>query len=135
MFSYNQNKQYFLNLCEALIEQYETKGRGRSSKTILMIEINHEIECDPGRKSFFAKIDQKKYEEVANSFLCNISFDKLASGQFHLYYGILNPMSEANNLMAIYKGSMNWALTNGKITEEEKEEQFRYLNHLISQVG
>jgi hypothetical protein len=59
----------------------------------------------------------------------------LASGRYHVYKGILNPMNCSSNLMLIYDNSMDYGVSIGMITKQEKEEQRKYLLKRISEVG
>ena len=67
--------------------------------------------------------------------LAQATFDMLASGRYHLYTGILNPLNCSANLMLVYDNSMSYGVKIGMITKEEKKEQREYLLKCISEVG
>jgi hypothetical protein len=75
------------------------------------------------------------YDEIAHSMLFHTTFDLLASGHYHMYAGILNPMSCASNLMTINKKVLEWSVSKGNMTEEKKEEQHRLLVQAIMRIG
>lgn len=75
------------------------------------------------------------YDKVAHTMLANATFDMLASGRYHLYAGILNPLNCSANLMLVYDKSMSYGVRIGMITKEEKAEQRNYLIRRIAEVG
>lgn len=79
--------------------------------------------------------DSIDFDRVAHTMLANATFDMLASGRYHLYAGILNPLNCSANLMIVYDKSMEYGVRNGMITAAEKEEQRNYLLECISEVG
>ena len=75
------------------------------------------------------------YDKVAHTMLANATFDMLASGRYHLYAGILNPLNCSANLMLLYDKSMAYGVRIGMVTKEEKREQREYLLKRILEVG
>lgn len=75
------------------------------------------------------------YIKIAHTMLAHASFDLLASGSYHIYYGVLNPMSCSSNLMTVYNKVMEWGVAHNLLDAEEKESQYRYLLQCISEVG
>ena len=79
--------------------------------------------------------DTVDYERVAHVMLAHTAFDMLASGRYHLYAGMLDPMNCSSNLMLIYDRSMEYGVKIGMLTMDEKEEQRNYLLKCISEIG
>ena len=75
------------------------------------------------------------YIKIAHTMLAHATFDLLASGQYHIYAGVLNPMSCADNLMDVYKASMQYGVRNNMLDDETREEQYRYLISCIMNIG
>jgi hypothetical protein len=75
------------------------------------------------------------YIQIAHTMLAHATFDLLASGKYHLYRGMLNPMSCAENMMDVYKASMEYAFKKNFIDEQTQKEQFEFLMKCISEVG
>ena len=66
------------------------------------------------------------YIKIAHTMLAHATFDLLATGKYHLYRGLLNPMSCAENLMDVYKASMTYALENKFIDKATQREEYAY---------
>ena len=79
--------------------------------------------------------DEVDYDKISHSLISHSSFDLLASGRYHLYAGILNPMSCAMKIKTVYELNMEYALETGELTKEEMEEQFRFLQKRIKEMG
>lgn len=131
-----KNTQRLLNICSDLIEKYEKFNAklAPSCKADLYSHIKKEL--DQAQKEIAEWQDyDTDYIKIAHTLLTHHTFDMLASGRYHLYYGILNPMNCSSNLMTVYNKSMEWGVEHGLLTDSEKEEQLRYLIKRISQVG
>lgn len=79
--------------------------------------------------------DEVDYDKISHSLISHSSFDLLASGRYHLYAGMLNPMSCAMKIKTVYELNMEYALETGELTKEEMEEQFRFLQKRIKEMG
>lgn len=77
--------------------------------------------------------DDVDYSKVSISNLYNIAFDMVASGQYHLYTGILKP--DGQQLRYICSKCLEKANRNGYITTEEMKQQLRVLQESIQEVG
>ncbi len=75
------------------------------------------------------------YITIAHTMMAHATFDLLASGKYHLYAGMLNPMSCASNLMDVYKACMEYGVMHNMLDEETRQEQYDYLLKCISEVG
>lgn len=130
--SYQKNSKRLLTVCRNLIEEYEASRN--SSSDDLIQAIKPQIYAD---REYISNWDNivVDYEKIAHSLLANTTFDLLASGKYHLYYGMLNPMSCAQNMKLIHKKSIEWALEHGYISEEDAIEDEKYLCYCIGQVG
>lgn len=73
------------------------------------------------------------YTRIAIANLYNITFDMAASGQYHVYKGVLT--QEGSQLSHICRVTLEKALKNGYITEEEKDDQLSALYENISYIG
>ena len=137
LYRYLINSNRLFNICCDLIDKYEKPGiekLKRSCKDDLKKYIKDEIKSSKKEISEWKDFDTD-YIKIAHSILANLTFNLLSSGKYHIYYGILNPLSCAFNLKLVYRASMNFALTNNIITEEERKEQEKLLKTRISQIG
>ena len=132
--NYKRNSKRLIEICCDLIEKYQANSLKPSCKNDLMNTINDRLVESKDEISEWKDYDTD-YIKIAHTLLANASFDLLASGQYHLHYGVLNPMSCANNLMDVYKASMKYALNNNYIDEATLNEQYNYLLQCISSVG
>jgi len=122
--------------CKETIEVYEIKNGDSTIPSceedvirIIKNELKNRINelCDWEKTG--------NYERLAHALVCQTSFDLLASGKYHLYAGVLNPMSCAKNMKAVYMSTMDYAVDTNQISEEERKEQIDYLNQCIREVG
>ena len=132
--AYN-NATKLLGCCLLAVEKYEKEG------DILAPSCADEIsdvliERFVRAKDEFDEWDETvNYDKVAHTMLANATFDMLASGRYHLYAGILNPLNCSANLMLVYDKVMAYGVKIGMLTKEEKKEQREYLLKRISEVG
>ena len=82
-----------------------------------------------------SKYSSVNFEKVAHTILAHTTFDMLASGRYHLYARILNPMNCSANLMLIYDKAMDYGVKIGMVTKDEQAQQRAYLLECISEVG
>jgi len=132
--AYN-NATRLLGCCLLAVEKYEKEGNilaPSCSDEISDVLIEQFIRA----KDEFDEWDETvNYDKVAHAMLANATFDMLASGRYHLYAGILNPLNCSANLMLVYEKSMSYGVKIGMIKKEEKKEQREYLLKKISEVG
>lgn len=131
---FNNNSQKLYSICKELIENYEKETSLPSCMNDLMLYIKNDVKASKNEVAHW-NLDTSEYIMIANKLLANGSFDLLVSGIYHIYYGVLNPMSCASNLMSVYDNSMQYALKNEIIDEKTKKEQKEYLIKCISEVG
>lgn len=132
--AYN-NAMKLLGCCLLAVEQYEKEGDIFAPSCVDEIS-DLLLERFIRAKDAFDEWDETvNYEKVAHTMLANATFDMLASGRYHLYTGILNPLNCSANLMLVYDKSMAYGVKIGMITKEEKKEQREYLLKRISEVG
>lgn len=79
--------------------------------------------------------DNEDYVRVAHTLIVDIAYDLLASGEYHLYYGILNPMNCSSNLLFVYKRCLDYGVSVNMIDEDTKESEISNLMKRISEVG
>lgn len=134
--NYKKNAKRLVGVCEHFIEEYELQSQRTlpSCKSDMLDEIKKRINADKADVATWKDYDTD-YIKIAHSLLANVSFDLLASGHYHIYYGVLNPMRCSSCLLAVYNGSMKWAVSNGLIDEETQQEQYDYLLKCISEIG
>lgn len=133
--SANKNTKRLINICEKLIEKYESDVFAKPScKHDLMAYIKNEVEQSKNEIAEWEDHDTD-YIKIAHTMLANDTFDLLTSGKYHIYRGILNPMKCTDSLLKVYDESMSWGVKNGMIDAETKEEQRSYLFKCISEVG
>lgn len=130
--SFFKNSKRLLNICLDLIRNYEKEGVScrEAVEKQLILELNYSREEITNFKDF-----DTDYIKIAHGLLVDITYSFLSSGQYHLYCGMLNPMSCANNLMNVYRNSMAWAVKNNLITEEVREQEFEKLRKNIASMG
>ena len=132
--SFENNSKRLLDLCESLIDQYETHNEKPSCKSDMLTRLTAMIVAAKKEVSNWNN-DEINYPKIAHSMLANVSFDLLASGKYHLYRGTLNPTSCSDNLMDVYRSSMKYGLDAGFFSEYDRNDQYSYLLELISSVG
>lgn len=132
--NFKKNSTRLLNICEKLIEEYQTNSSKPSCKKDLMELIEERVVAAKDEITEWQDYDTD-YIKIAHTMLANITFDLLVSGKYHLYAGFLNPMSCADNLMDVYKASMEYGVKTNLLDEETKKEQYEYLITCISQIG
>lgn len=132
-FNKRNNYEKLLADCENIIISYESdmipSCKNDLIEAIKIMTENAKNEINKGL------IPSSQYEGFINKIIANCSFDLLASGKYHISRGKLNPMSCANNLMAVHNKSLEYALKNNLITQEEKDEDCEYLKECINSVG
>lgn len=129
-----QNSTRLAKICEDLIEKYQSHNSLPSCKDDLMEVINTRIHAAKKEIAEWKDYDTD-YIKIAHTMLSHATFDLLVSGKYHLYYGILNPMSCANNLQDVYKASMEYGVKTNIIDETTRKEQEQYLFECIFHVG
>lgn len=132
--NFKKNSARLLNICSDLIEKYQAHSAKPSCQSDLMKVINSRVIAAKSEIAEWQDYDTD-YIKIAHTMLSHATFDLLASGKYHIFYGLLNPMSCADNLMDVYKASMNYGVKNNLLDEETQKEQYLYLLQCISQVG
>ena len=132
-----KNTDKLLKICADLIYKYEKLNEDPhvvpSCKNDLMAAVKEEM--DAAYKEISGWTDSVDYVRVAHSALARNSFDLLASGKYHIFTGMLNPMSCASNIMSVYSRCMQWGVEHGELTEDERKEQLDYLYQQMKIVG
>ncbi len=131
---FKKNSSRLLSICGDLIDKYQSSPNCPPCKADLLNLINKRIIAAKNEVTEWKDCDTN-YIEIAHSLLAHVTFDLLASGNYHLYRGYLNPMSCADNLMDVYKATMQYGLDNDMFDEETRKEQYSYLLQCISEVG
>lgn len=132
--AYNNAIELF-TCCMQAVEKYEQEGG------LVIPSCTNDI-----KKEIFAQLIESKdefdewdssvnFEKVAHTILAHTTFDMLASGRYHLYARILNPMNCSANLMLIYDKAMDYGVKIGMVTKDEQAQQRAYLLECISEVG
>ena len=134
--NYKKNAKRLIDVCEHFIDEYELQSTRiiPSCKNDMLAEIKARVEADKKDVATWKDYDTD-YIQIAHSLLANVSFDLLASGRYHIYYGVLNPMQCSSALLAVYNGSMKWAVNKEIIDEDVRKEQYDYLLKCISEIG
>lgn len=132
--TFKKNSTRLLKICGELIEKYQSNPCAPSSKQDLLQLITSRIHSAKDEVSNWNDY-RTDYVKIAHTLLVHATFDLLASGKYHVYAGVLNPMSCAENMMDVYKASMDYAVKRGFIDEDAREEQYKYLISCIANVG
>ena len=132
--TFKKNATRLLNICGDLIDKYQNSKTKPSCKQDLLELVESRVYAAKKEIAEWEDYDTD-YIKIAHTMLAHATFDLLASGKYHLYAGILNPMSCADNLMDVYKASMKYGVNHNLLDEETREEQYRYLISCIMNVG
>ena len=135
---FHKNANRLINICCYYIDKYESDSLN-GEKTIpsckgdLMVEIRKRIYND--KEGLSQLKENTDWDSLANANIYNASFDLLVSGEYHLYYGQLNPMKCTFCLMAVCRLSLKWALDNDIINQKSFDEQIQNILDGISLAG
>lgn len=132
--NYKRNSTRLLNICKELIEKYQTNDCKPSCESDLLKIIQSRVLTAKEEITEWKDSDTD-YIKIAHAMLTHATFDLLASGSYHIYAGVLNPMSCADNLMDVYKASMEYGMKNNYLNEETYKEQYDYLLQCIAEIG
>lgn len=132
--NYKKNSSRLISICQDLIENYQHQSCKPSCTSDLITLIKSRVLNAKDEISNWKDYDTD-YIQIAHTMLAHATFDLLASGKYHLYRGMLNPMSCAENMMDVYKASMEYAFKKNFIDEKTQKEQFEFLMKCISEVG
>lgn len=131
---YKKNSTRLLDICGELIDKYQNSSCKPSCRPDLIDLIKIRVDAAKDEITEWKDYDTD-YIKIAHTMLAHATFDLLASGRYHIYAGVLNPLSCADNLMDVYKASMEYGVKNSLLDEETREEQYRYLISCIANVG
>jgi bifunctional DNA-binding transcriptional regulator/antitoxin component of YhaV-PrlF toxin-antitoxin module len=67
--------------------------------------------------------------------IANIAGDHAESGNYHIYRGVINPMSPGNDFTSLFNMAIDRLQQSGAISEKEAEEQKTGLRNNIKTVG
>lgn len=135
---FRKNANKLINICSHYIDKYESNNPSElqitpSCKSDLMLEIKKRIYND---EEGISKLNEyTDWVSLANANIYSASFDLLISGNYHLYYGQLNPMKCTFCLMLVCRSSLKWALNNNIIDQESFDEQIQCLLDGIASIG
>ena len=132
--NYKKNSTRLLNTCKELIKKYQTNDCKPSCEYDLLELIKSQVSAAK-EEIIYWKDNDTDYIKIAHTMLVHATFDLLASGRYHIYTGMLNPMSCADNLMDVYNSSMEYGVKINLLDEETRKEQYKYLLQCISAVG
>ena len=133
-FKAKKNIKFMILLCERLIDEYETeKTAAPSCKNDVIEEISKLL--NRSKKELNEWEADINHIRIAHSLLANTCYDLLASGNYHIYTGMLNPMKCGSRMMKVYLRCMDYAVKTNEITEQEKIEQITMLKEQMSSVG
>ena len=114
------------------VEDGNTK-MGISAEQDVMMVVDREIEKAREEITNWQDHDTD-YIAMANVMLSNITFDLLASGEYHIGAGQLNEMGPANRLKDIYKSTLDWGLSHNQISKEDYNESLKALKQRIKSI-
>jgi len=128
-----KNERYLIETFARCIDQAEqTADRVYvSCREMLVNEFQSEMKKHRSEVRGFGS--DTDYYEIAWSWIVNMAFDHLSSGEFHFYAGQLKP--QGRMMLIIYQYGMNWAFERGHISQEEYDEQLTLLRETISSLG
>lgn len=124
-------KHHILNHSSNLIYKFEENSSLTSCKVDLINALKKRLE----RFTDLHTVKMEDTEELALAILCDTAFNLLASGEYHIYAGELDPLGPGKSMYSVYVSAMNLAVKLGYNDEESKNETIKYLNQCISEVG
>ena len=124
-------KYHILNHSSNLIYRFEENSSLTSCKVDLMNALKKRLEITTNLHT--VKIED--IEKLTLAMLCDTAFNLLASGEYHIYAGELDPLGPGISMYCVYISAMNLAVELGFNDEESKNETIKYLNQCISEVG
>lgn len=130
----NRNFKKLINSCIATIHTYEPENSITPSCEPDLISCIKTIVSQSQDNPSTWDDKEVDYIKIANALICNAAFDLLASGRYHLSRGVLNPMSCASNLFAVYNKALDYAITIHQIDSQTKEEQLKLLHKQIAAI-
>ena len=81
------------------------------------------------------KLSNPISEKDVYALTMNLCYELLASGEFHLYAGELNPIGEAYAIWRVCKGCAMWLISHGFMTEEQYNNFCDNLDEDIATIG
>lgn len=77
--------------------------------------------------------DSEDYNKIALTILYNTSFDIVATGKYHIYYGVLSPIGK--QLQTVCRSSLEKAFALGYIDKEALDDQVSVLTTSVANIG
>lgn len=128
-----QKIEKLLECCRIIIKKYQNESDYHSCENDIMEVLEKTFN---NAKDEISKWDDTvEYEKIASAWISSVTFDLLASGKYHIYSGMLDPLRNGPQLLNVYNGVMEQACKDGYITKEELREQKEYLGECIKKVG
>ena len=123
----------FIEDCRKAVIAYEDDTQPSSADDL--VNAIKKMTSDAKANINRGEIPPDQYSVLIYKLISNASFDLLTSGKYHIFRGMLNPMSCAGNLMTVHRKCLKYALENNMITEEQEKEDMDYLIEQIQMVG
>lgn len=131
-----KNRKQLADICRELITTYEKNSNETiiSCKDDLMKSLNSTIERASEEIEKWNHHDND-FTKNAHKLIIHACFDMLASGQYHLHRGILDPMICSASLMRVHDKAVKWSLDKGFISQEGIDVHYEMLNEAIRDMG
>lgn len=122
---------HIVNYSSQIIDKFESTSTLLSCKIDLVQAIKNRL----NRFNDLHTVKIDKTNELALAILCDTAFNLLASGEYHIHAGELNPLGPGKSMYNVYVEAMNLAVILGFNDEDSKNETIKYLNKCIREVG
>lgn len=123
--------EVLLDICRKIIENVENNSPTISCKNDVIALIKERYE---NYKSL-NELKPEDHVKFCHFSLVNASADLLASGQFHIWRGELDPLTCSSNLLKLHKHCLDWLLENEYITKEAHSANIEQLFEDIKTIG
>ena len=121
-----------LNRCIEIIDMLESKTSVNPS---CLTELSNAIGKRLSRLVDIEEIKNNDVERLSWCMICDVGFNLLVSGQYHLHRGTLDPFRCGVNMERVYLAAMEEAVNLGFNEEGPKNETIKYYYELKNEVG
>ena len=88
---------------------------------------------DADRAKYSIRVNQMKPKQLALLLITNVAWNELASGNYHIYRGVLNVIG--NEYLRVFKVALSSSLELGYIDSDEYRDDLKKLEMAIKEVG
>lgn len=128
---FQKNKARLLSLARDFILLCERETHNPTCKDDLLKAITREINSCHDEISLWHDgiVD---FNQIAIRMVSTNSFDLLASGEYHLAPGFVNPLGPTKNLFHVHSSALQWAKDHGLCNDDDIQEDREALRQAIN---